>query len=90
MTIERQTVERVIIAGLIVLFASVGGYAFNAIDKRMSITEVQVALLNSVVNARGERLATLEAIAKTDEIRFKAIDDKLDLLIKIHLREGLK
>ena len=77
--------QNVVIAALFSLVIAVGGYAFNAIDRRMSIAEERVVNLEKTVSTRGERIATVENELENNTKAHLLIEKKLDLLIEIHL-----
>jgi hypothetical protein len=85
MTVRSPSWQSWVLAGSMGLLTAVGGYAFNAIDQRMSVSESRLMSVEADTQKHAERLSTLEAESRANEKRLKEINDKLDLLIRMHL-----
>lgn len=88
MTVAKPQLSHVIIAGFFVLFAAIGSYAFNAIDIRMQQAEARIVALENASNQKRERITALEAKQGDEDRRFDEIQKGIDLLIRMHLKEG--
>ena len=86
MSTDNKMLERAIIAGFFVLLTAVGGYAFNAIDKRMANSEARIIALESTVNTRGERIQALEIEKENIKNDLKEIKTDVKELIRMHMR----
>lgn len=68
-----------------VLLIAVAGYAFNAIDKRMVVTEARVSVVERDGLNRAERITTLEAQQRGTVDELKKLNDNINLLIRMHM-----
>lgn len=77
--------QAVVMAASFTLLTAVGGYAFNAIDRRMAIAEERIVNLEKTTDTRGERLARIENEMDNNSKAHSLIEKKLDLLIEMHI-----
>jgi predicted nucleic acid-binding Zn-ribbon protein len=87
---EKATpLQTVIMAASFTLLAAVGGYAFNAIDRRMAIAEERIVDLEKTVDMRGERIARIENEMENNAKAHMLIEKKIDLLIEMHINPAV-
>ena len=80
------TLSPILIAALFSLIAAIGGYAFNAIDRRMATTEGRVSVIELGAGTRSERIMRLETENEHLTQQLSEINSKLDRIIQMHMK----
>jgi Ni,Fe-hydrogenase III large subunit len=83
MTLPNTDMKTVIISTLLAVTLGTVGYVAKTVDARQTAIETKQMQQDSLAASRGERLARLEA-------QFNEINNKLDLLIRMHMKDASK
>ena len=86
----RMSISGIIIVGLFTLFAAVGGYAFNAIDVRMANSEARIIVLEQVSIQKQIKIAALESEKNDIKQSLANIQDTLNYLVRLHMKESVR